>query len=158
MTMSVLEPSGKATHDQDRFFGGGSVQWSPKIVTDIALCEPLADAQLVLHDIDADALGLLTQACERIVAQVDGSLKVTPTLDRAETLRDADFVILCVAIGALEAVRNDLEIPERYGIYQPGGGTRWDLAGWRAGCATSLLLCRWPARWSNCVLTPGCSM
>jgi alpha-galactosidase/6-phospho-beta-glucosidase family protein len=105
------------------FIGGGSVQWSPKIVTDIALCETFAGAQLVLHDIDADALGLLTRASERIVGQVGGSLQVTATLDRAEALRGADFVILCVAIGGLPAVRCDLEIPERYGIYQPVGDT-----------------------------------
>ncbi len=105
------------------FIGGGSVQWSPKIVTDIALCEIFAGAQLVLHDIDADALELLTRACKRIVAQAGGSLQVTAALDRAEALQGADFVILCVAIGGLEAVRNDLEIPERYGIYQPVGDT-----------------------------------
>ena len=48
--------------------GGGSVQWTPKIVTDIALSKTLSGAELVLHDIDADALELLTRACERIVA------------------------------------------------------------------------------------------
>jgi alpha-galactosidase/6-phospho-beta-glucosidase family protein len=105
------------------FIGGGSVQWSPKIVTDIALCETLAGAQLVLHDIDADALGLLARACERIVDQLSGRLQVTATMDRAEALRGADYVIFCVAIGGLAAVRNDLEIPERYGICQPVGDT-----------------------------------
>jgi alpha-galactosidase len=105
------------------FIGGGSVQWSPKIATDIALCETFAGAQLVLHDIDTDALALLNRACERIVAQVGGSPKVEATLHRAKALRGADFLILCVAIGGLSAVRNDLEIPERYGIYQPVGDT-----------------------------------
>lgn len=104
------------------FIGGGSVQWSPKIVTDLALSETLAGAELVLHDIDADALELLARACNRIVAQV-GSLQVRTTLDRADALRGADYVILCVAIGGLEAVRNDLEIPERYGIHQSVGDT-----------------------------------
>ena len=37
--------------------------------------------------------------------------------------RDADFVILCVSIGGLAAMRNDIEIPERYGIYQSVGDT-----------------------------------
>jgi len=105
------------------FIGGGSVQWSPKIVTDLALCETLAGAELVLHDIDADALELLARACKRIVAQVGVSLQVRATLDRADALRGADYVILCVAIGGLEAVRNDLEIPERYGIHQSVGDT-----------------------------------
>lgn len=105
------------------FIGGGSVQWTPKLVTDMALTETLAGTNLVLHDIDADALELLTRACERIVAQVGGNLQVTATLDRVKALRGADFVILCVAIGGLAAVRNDLEIPERYGVYQPVGDT-----------------------------------
>lgn len=105
------------------FIGGGSVQWTPKIVTDLALSETLAGAELVLHDIDAAALELLACACKRIVTQVGGSLQVRATLDRADALRDADYVILCVAIGGLSAVRNDLEIPERYGIYQSVGDT-----------------------------------
>jgi alpha-galactosidase len=105
------------------FIGGGSVQWSPKIVTDIALCETLAGAQLVLQDIDAEALDLLTHASRRIATQAGGSLQVTATLDRAEALGDADFVILCVGIGGLPAMRHDLDIPERYGIYQPVGDT-----------------------------------
>lgn len=103
--------------------GGGSVQWTPKLVTDIALGATLAGAELLLHDIDADALELLTRACERISAQAGDTLKVAATLDRAEALQGADFVILCVSIGGLPAMRNDLEIPERYGIYQPVGDT-----------------------------------
>jgi alpha-galactosidase/6-phospho-beta-glucosidase family protein len=105
------------------FIGGGSVQWASKIVTDLALSETLAGAELMLHDIDADALALLARAGKRIVAQVGGSLQVAATLDRAAALRGADFVILCVAIGGLPAMRNDLEIPERYGIYQSVGDT-----------------------------------
>jgi alpha-galactosidase/6-phospho-beta-glucosidase family protein len=105
------------------FIGGGSVQWAPKIVTDIALSETLARARLVLHDIDADALDLLTRACQRIATQAGGTLQVTATLDRTEALRDADFVIFCVGIGGLAAMRYDLEIPERYGICQPVGDT-----------------------------------
>ena len=105
------------------FIGGGSVQWSPKIVTDIALCETLNGAELVLHDIDADALALLTRASERIAAQAGGSLRVESTLDRAEALQGADYVIFCVGIGGLAAMRHDLEIPERFGIFQPVGDT-----------------------------------
>ncbi|HSR33640.1 MAG TPA: hypothetical protein VLY63_23995 [Anaerolineae bacterium] len=105
------------------FIGGGSVQWAPKIVTDIALCETLASAELVLHDIDAEALDLLTRACERIAALTGGNLQVATTLDRAAALQGADYVIFCVGIGGLPAMRHDLEIPERFGICQPVGDT-----------------------------------
>jgi alpha-galactosidase/6-phospho-beta-glucosidase family protein len=105
------------------FIGGGSVQWTPKLVTDMALTEALNGAELVLHDIDEDALNLLTRACERISGQAGNTLEIAATLDRTTALRDADFVILCVGIGGLAAMRNDLEIPEKYGIYQSVGDT-----------------------------------
>lgn len=105
------------------FIGGGSVQWTLKLVTDMVLNETLADAELVLHDIDADALDLLARACQRVVQQARGSMRISQTLDRVTALRDADFVILCVGIGMLPAMRNDLLIPERYGIYQSVGDT-----------------------------------
>lgn len=105
------------------FIGGGSVQWTPVLVTDMALTGTLAGAELVLHDIDAEALDLLARASQRIVAQVGGDLHVSTTLDREEALEGATFVILCVAIGGLPAMRDDLEIPERYGIRQSVGDT-----------------------------------
>lgn len=105
------------------FIGGGSVQWTLKLVNDLALNPTLAGADLVLHDIDADALDLLTRACQRAVELARGTLRVTQTLDRVTALRDADFVILCVGIGMLDAMRNDLAIPERYGVCQSVGDT-----------------------------------
>jgi len=105
------------------FVGGGSVLWNPILTTDMALTDELAGAELVLHDIDLDALELMTRTSKRIVEQVGGQLEVTATADRVEALRDADFVIVSVAIGGLEAMRNDLEIPERYGVYQSVGDT-----------------------------------
>jgi alpha-galactosidase len=103
--------------------GGGSVQWTPRLVTDIVLTAPLRGADLVLHDISPQSLDLMTRACERIIEQLAGSLNVSATTKRAEALRDADFVILCVGIGGLVAMRNDLEIPEKYGVYQAVGDT-----------------------------------
>ena len=57
------------------------------------------------------------------MTQAGGRLEISATLDRTEALRHADFVILCVSIGGLRAMQNDLEIPERYGIYQAVGDT-----------------------------------
>lgn len=105
------------------FIGGGSVQWTPGLIVDMALTESLAGAKLVLHDIDSSALDLLSRAGKRIVNQLNGDLQITTTTDRATALRDADFVILCVSIGGLPAMRNDLEIPERYGVFQSVGDT-----------------------------------
>lgn len=105
------------------FIGGGSVQWTTGLVSDMALTETLGGAELALHDIDAEALELITPVCERIVKQVGGDMQIRATLERTEALHEADFVILCVGIGGLAAMRHDLEIPEKYGIYQSVGDT-----------------------------------
>jgi alpha-galactosidase/6-phospho-beta-glucosidase family protein len=104
------------------FIGGGSVQWTTMLVTDMVMNTALG-AELVLHDINADALALMTRAARRVVEQLDGEMTITASADRAEALRGADFVILCVAIGGLGAMHQDLAIPERYGISHAVGDT-----------------------------------
>jgi alpha-galactosidase len=97
------------------FIGGGSVQWTTGLVNDMALTPELRGANLILYDIDAAALKLITPICKRLVKQANGDLHITATVDRQKALSDADFVILCVGIGGIAAMRNDLEIPEKYG-------------------------------------------
>jgi alpha-galactosidase/6-phospho-beta-glucosidase family protein len=103
--------------------GGGSVQWTPILVTDVARTAELAGATFMLHDIDADALALLERASQRVVSELGADIQIAATTDRAEALDGADYVILCVAIGGLAAVRDDLAIPQRYGIAQSVGDT-----------------------------------
>jgi alpha-galactosidase/6-phospho-beta-glucosidase family protein len=67
------------------FVGGGSYQWGPKIIQDVALNEALRGGSLVLHDINAEALEDLyewgTMALD--VAQSDLKLEETPKLEEA---------------------------------------------------------------------------
>ena len=105
------------------FIGGGSVKWTARLVVDMAVNKTIDNASLVLHDINEEALNLVSRACQRVNRELGGTLHITSSLHRRETLRDADFVILCISIGGLMAMRNDLAIPERYGIYQSVGDT-----------------------------------
>lgn len=105
------------------FIGGGSVMWTPGLVNDLALTGTLAETELVLHDVDSEALEFMLPVCKRIVEQFSTNIAVTATEDRKEALQDADFVILCVGVGGLDEMRNDLEIPEKYGIRQSVGDT-----------------------------------
>lgn len=105
------------------FIGGASVNWAPKLIVDMAVTPTLEGARRVLYDVDADALAVMGRAGERLVALSGGPLDVETTPDLASALEGADYVILCVAIGGLPAMRNDLEIPERYGVMQTVGDT-----------------------------------
>jgi alpha-galactosidase len=105
------------------FVGGGSYQWGPKIILDVALNEELRGGSLVLQDINAEALEDMyewgTMALD--VAQADLKLEKTPELE--EALRGADFVVLSISTGGLDATALDLEIPARYGVVQTVGDT-----------------------------------
>ena len=103
--------------------GGGSFAWTPTIVRDIVVTEALQGSTICLYDIDPEAVKLTARAARRCVRQAGARFKVETTGSRREALRGADFVILTISTGGLEAMRHDLEIPYRYDIYQPVGDT-----------------------------------
>lgn len=105
------------------FVGGGSDQWGPKIIQDVASNEELRGGTLVLHDINDEALEDMYQWGTRAldVARADLELEKTQRLE--EALRGADFVVLSISTGGLDATALDLEIPARYGVVQTVGDT-----------------------------------
>jgi alpha-galactosidase/6-phospho-beta-glucosidase family protein len=105
------------------FVGGGSYQWGPKIILDVALNEELRGASLVLHDINAEALDDMHDWGTKALSQADSELKLEKTLHLEEALEGADFVVLSISTGGLEATALDLEIPAQYGVVQTVGDT-----------------------------------
>jgi alpha-galactosidase/6-phospho-beta-glucosidase family protein len=105
------------------FVGGGSYQWGPKIIQDVALNEELRGGTLILHDTNDEALEDMYQWGTRAldVARADLELEKTQRLE--EALRGADFVVLSISTGGLDATALDLEIPARYGVVQTVGDT-----------------------------------
>ncbi|MBA2447014.1 MAG: hypothetical protein H0V51_03210 [Chloroflexi bacterium] len=104
------------------FVGGGSYNWTPKLLADLALTRDLAGA-IILHDIDPTALDEMQRLGRRLVAAAGADFTVEASTDLADALRDAEFVIVTITTGGLEAMRKDLEIPLQYGIYQSVGDT-----------------------------------
>jgi len=105
------------------FVGGGSYQWGPKIILDVALNEELRGGSLVLHDINGEALGDLYEWGTRALDVAQADLKLEKTLRLEEALKGADFVVLSISTGGLDATALDLEIPARYGVVQTVGDT-----------------------------------
>ena len=105
------------------FIGGGSYQWARTLVRDIAVQPALAGCHVVLEDIDPAPLEVMLPLAERIAAAAGTGMTVSATTSLEEGLEGADYVILSITTGGLEAMRRDVEIPKRYGIYQPVGDT-----------------------------------
>lgn len=103
------------------FIGGGSLTWTPELMTDLALTPECRGATVVLQDIDTASLERMLPLCRMISEQTRAGIQVEATLEREVALRRADYVVLTVAIGGLRGVQADLEIPARYGVRLPVG-------------------------------------
>lgn len=102
--------------------GGGSYNWTPTLLQDLALTPGLG-GRVMLHDVDAAALDDLARLGRRIVAVAESPLAIEATIDLRQALTGADVVVLTITTGGLAAMRHDLEIPLRYGIVQSVGDT-----------------------------------
>lgn len=101
--------------------GGGSYQWVPKLVVDLANTPALCDAEVVIEDIDPVPIPRMVELVEHI-ADVRGiGLTARGTTDQREALEGADYVVVNISTGGFESMRPDLEVPARYGIEQSVG-------------------------------------
>lgn len=105
--------------------GGGSYCWTPTLVRDVLFTPGLEGAEIVLEDVNKKHLTDLYKCGKAILAQTGKEKQFTlrATMDEAEALRGADYVILTITTGGYDAMENDLRIPYKYGVYQPVGDT-----------------------------------
>jgi len=103
--------------------GGGSYQWTPKLLVDFVNTPVVRDAQVVLHDIDPAPLPRMVNLAGHLASCRGVALTACGTTDRREALRGADFVVVNISTGGFASMRHDLEIPERHGVRQPVGDT-----------------------------------
>lgn len=105
------------------FIGAGSVVFARRLIGDILSFPELQGSTISLMDIDAGRLELITQLANKMVAQFGWTATIESTLDRREALTGADYVLIMIQVGGLEAFASDVEIPRKYGIDQTVGDT-----------------------------------
>ncbi|MCU1459116.1 MAG: glycoside hydrolase family 4 [Actinomycetia bacterium] len=101
--------------------GGGSYQWIPKLLTDLANTKSLQDCELVIEDINPDPIPRMIELVEHIASVRGIGMTARGTSDQRDALDGADFVLVCISTGGFESMAFDLEIPEKYGIKQSVG-------------------------------------
>ncbi len=108
------------------FVGGGSFNWAPKILKDIMMKEELGGIDFYLLDRQLPNAEKIKRLGEKMNSDLAGDHRFFASDDENESFTGCDFVIICIATPAekaLEAMRQDVQIPEKYGIYQPVGDT-----------------------------------
>jgi alpha-galactosidase len=95
----------------------------PVILSDLVLAPELGDSEVVLMDINPEPLTLTGPLANLYAEKAGSKLRFRTTTSYEEAMRDADYVVVTISTGGLEAMRVDLEVPEKYGIYQTVGDT-----------------------------------
>jgi alpha-galactosidase len=103
--------------------GGGSYQWVPKLLIDLVNTPSLAEAELVLEDVNPAPLEPMAEFVRHVVGLKGVDLTVSTTTNQREALAGADYVVVTISTGGFASMRHDLEIPEKHGIKQSVGDT-----------------------------------
>jgi alpha-galactosidase len=103
--------------------GGGSLNWTPRVVSSILAREYLDGSEVCLFDLNSEMLALTHKLSTRFKELAGSSSVVTQTTDRATAFEGADVVVVTITTGGLRAMRSDIETAERYGIYHTVGDT-----------------------------------
>jgi len=103
--------------------GAGSVVFAKTLLSDLMATPVLADAEFALMSRTAPKLKRMEAFAQRMVRDNGLPAKVWATLDRRKALEGADFVVVIIQVGGLDAYSIDYEVPMKYGVDQCIGDT-----------------------------------
>ena len=110
------------------FIGAGSMIFTKTLAMDILATPELRGSELALMSRTRPKLQRMERFLKRVIRENDLPATVWSTLDRREALRGADYVIVMVQVGGMQAFKSDYEIPLKHGVDQcigdslgPGG-------------------------------------
>lgn len=114
------------------FIGAGSWGFTRKLVRDLLTFPLLENSTIALMDIDDERLDFADRAVRKIIEMGNYPAQVIATKDRAEALRDADFVVVTILAGNVDVWQYDILIPEKYNVSINVGDTRGPAGIFRA--------------------------
>jgi alpha-galactosidase len=103
--------------------GAGSMVFARRLMCDTLSFPELSNSTISFMDIDEEKVSLIGRLAQKLVDQESLPAKIEATTDRRRALEGADYVISMFRVGGMDAVRPDIEIPQRYGVDQRVGDT-----------------------------------
>ncbi|HUW82516.1 MAG TPA: alpha-galactosidase [Phycisphaerae bacterium] len=108
--------------------GAGSRVFCKTLMSDIMATPALADSEFALMSPTEGKLRRMEAFARRMIRDNGLAAQAWATTNRREAIQDADFVVVMIQVGGLEAFGIDYEVPLEYGVDQciadslgPGG-------------------------------------
>ncbi len=96
---------------------GGASSYTAELFADLVEFRHQLDvAEVALMDPNAQKLALVADVGRKVIESADLDAKVTATQELAQAVANADFVILQIRVGGLEARIRDESIPLELGM------------------------------------------
>jgi alpha-galactosidase len=102
--------------------GAGSA-FTKNLAVDILTINGLDEGEIALVDLDSERLEIAHQLVEKIIGLTGKKWRVISSTNRREVIAHSDFVINQIEVAGLFTVKNEFEIPLKYGVKQCIGDT-----------------------------------
>ncbi|MHC4713229.1 MAG: alpha-galactosidase [Planctomycetota bacterium] len=96
--------------------GAGSLVFCKTLMSDMLATEALRGAEYSLMALTHRRLDKMHDFIQRMIKDNSLDAKVSATTDRREALDGADYVVIMIQVGGVEAFGYDYEIPMKYGV------------------------------------------
>jgi len=105
------------------FIGAGSLVFSRRLMIDMLCFPALQGSHFALMDIDESRLKAADRIAARVIKESGAKATYEVTTDRAKALQGADYVVIMILHGGIDVIRQDIDIPMKYGVSQCIGDT-----------------------------------
>ncbi len=96
--------------------GAGSLIFCKTLMSDFLATSALEGSEYRLMALTHRRLDKMKDFVDRMIKDNGVRATVTATTDRREALKDADYVVIMIQVGGVDAFQMDYEIPMRYGV------------------------------------------
>ncbi|MEM1506825.1 MAG: hypothetical protein QXU02_00340 [Candidatus Bathyarchaeia archaeon] len=97
--------------------GAGSLAFTPELLAEMATSDVFKGIEIGLVDIDEEKLRVMEKIASRVIDETRAEISVEASADRRELLRNADFVVITIAVGGVKGIETDVKVAEKYGVY-----------------------------------------
>ena len=96
--------------------GGGGIR-SPLLVSStLRSSERINLEEICLMDIDADKLDIIGRLCQELAKKAGASVRITTTTDARAAIRNAEYIVMTIRVGAEAGRILDERIALKHGI------------------------------------------